>query len=146
MTLRMFQYIECIQHYWEHETVIVGPTVHTLALSNNCRGAKKGNFLISMSRHSNPSNTSTIKVSKSRVLKFWSAELLNSRAGLTRVLCFARIVSGLKNLRLRQMPLETMVLQLSRCLAYLVSVPHLERLHRLAFQDAQKPRLEIEGS
>ena len=40
------------------------------------------------------------------------------------------------------MSLETMVLQLSRCLAFLVSVAHLERLHRLAFQDAQK----IEGS
>ena len=88
-----------------------------------------------MLRQSYLSNISAIQVSKSRVLEAWSAELFSSRGGLTRTLCFAHIVCGLKNFSL--MSLETMVLQLSRCLAYLVSAAHLERLHRLACQDTQ---------
>ena len=66
----------------------MGPTVHAWWSKGwlkaiLARGAKKGNFLVTMLRHS---NISTSKVSNSTVLKAWSAELLNSRRGLTSIL------------------------------------------------------------
>ena len=74
------------------------------------------------------SSFSTLKVSESRILKAWSDQLWNSRCGLTILLCVENACCGLRYFRLWQISLKTMMLQLSRCLAYLVTVDVFSRL------------------